>query len=126
MVKDLCLRVKIVVCPIVRSDSGLALSSRNQYLSEEQRDIGLTLYRGLVLGEKLFEEKADPKQLVQKVIDYIQTESRVELDYIKLNDPNTLEEITSPDQLKNGGLLSGAIRIGGVRLIDNICLGCQL
>jgi pantoate ligase/cytidylate kinase len=120
MVTDLNLPVEIVSCPTVREASGLALSSRNQYLTEEQREQAAVLYRGLHHAEQAFRSG---EQMTIKLIETMKTElasvSEITPEYIELVDPSTLAPL---EQVEDTGLLAIAARLGSTRLIDNILL----
>src|SRR5436309_13482789 len=92
MVRDLDFPVRIEVCPIVREADGLALSSRNAYLSPEERKSGLVLYRSLMRVRKLFETKErDSAKLIEAARQEFATEAGVRLDYFEIVNPDTLE-----------------------------------
>lgn len=119
MVKDLNIPVEIVPCPIVREESGLALSSRNKYLTPEQKE------DALVLSKILFNIKAcynkgitDTKSLSETAYSYLNNAHPLE--YLEFRDKNDLEEKLSAD---NDTIVFIALKIGNVRLIDNIALG---
>ena len=120
LVKDLNLSVAIVTCPIVRESSGLALSSRNQYLSDEERVNAATLYRGLSQAEKLFRSgERTSATLVQAVKQELEKVPTLQPEYIELVDPMTLKTL---DTVTEEGLLALAARLGSTRLIDNCIL----
>lgn len=119
MVKDLNIPVEIVPCPIVREESGLALSSRNKYLTPEQKE------DALVLSKILFNIKAcynkgitDTKSLSETAYSYLNNAHSLE--YLEFRDKNDLEEKLSADK---DTIVFIALKIGNVRLIDNIALG---
>jgi pantoate ligase/cytidylate kinase len=120
MVKDLNLPVEVVACPTVRETSGLALSSRNQYLTSEQRTQAALLYQSLCQAEQAFRQGEQNSQvliaLVQSVLAKTPT---IAVEYIELVHPTMLEPLT---QVENSGLLAIAARLGTTRLIDNILL----
>lgn len=121
MVRDLMIPVEIVVAPIVREADGLALSSRNAYLSPEERRQATVLSRALRAIETSFksgEKKAAALIAAgQKVFD---EEPSVRVDYIEVIDPDTLESVTLA---QNGTLAAMAAFVGTTRLIDNLLLG---
>jgi pantoate ligase/cytidylate kinase len=120
IVRDLNLPVKIVPCPIVREASGLALSSRNQYLSDEERINATALYRGLSQAEKLFRSgERVSATLVQAVKQELKKVPLLQPEYIELVDPMTLKTL---DTVTDEGLLTLAARLGSTRLIDNTVL----
>jgi pantoate ligase/cytidylate kinase len=120
LVKDLNLPVEIKACPIIREASGLALSSRNQYLSDEEKSQAATLYQGLAKAQKLFRTgERLSATLIQAVKLELANVPVIHPEYIELVDPITLEPLeTVTDQ----GLLALAARLGSTRLIDNCIL----
>lgn len=118
MVRDLNMAVEIVVCPIVRDPDGLALSSRNAYLSPEERRSALVLYRSLVRAKELVEQgERQAEKLIAAAGGEISREPRVRLDYFQVVDPDTLLPVSSIAGLT---LLAVAAFLGRTRLIDNI------
>nr|CAG8434324.1 9374_t:CDS:2 [Entrophospora candida] len=142
MMKDLHFPIEMHVGETVRENDGLAMSSRNKYLSKEMRKVATTLYDALMIVKKSFYDKGirDREKLLQgahelierarKKVDEDQTlEFEVKLDYLSLADPETLEEIdfiVGEDEGGNGALLSGALYVGTTRLIDNLLLNCKI
>ena len=120
MVRDLNLPVMIEVCPIVREPDGLALSSRNAYLSPEEHKSALVLYRSLTRVKKLFDEgERDSAELLSAAKHEFGEHSGARLDYFEIVDPDTLEpRPTIRDQV----LVAVAAFVGTTRLIDNILL----
>lgn len=120
MVKDLNLSVEVVACSIVRETGGLALSSRNQYLSSEEKIKATALYRGLSQAEKLFRSgERLSATLVQAVKQELEKVPDLQPEYIELVDPMTLKSL---DSVTDEGLLVLAARLGSTRLIDNCVL----
>jgi pantoate--beta-alanine ligase len=120
MVRDLLFPVELDVCPTVREPDGLALSSRNSYLSAEQRRQALVLSRALLAVER--EAKAgdhESGKLIATALRILAEEPGVEVDYCRVVDPDTLEDI--PD-VGRGALVAVAARVGSTRLIDNLLL----
>ena len=120
MAADLNMPTKIVLMPIVRDKDGLALSSRNLYLTPKQRYCATVLHRALQLGQLMVSEgERDPAKIKQALQGVIEQEPEVRIDYIAVCDPQTLEPL---EQIVPGKvLLALAVRIGKSRLIDN-CL----
>lgn len=120
LVADFNLAVEIVPCPIVREASGLAMSSRNQYLTQEQKQQASVLYRALQQALKSFAsgDRAAAAALAAVKAE-VAREPAVELEYAELVDPNTLAPL---EVVETAGLLAVAARVGGTRLIDNIML----
>jgi pantoate ligase / CMP/dCMP kinase len=120
LVADLNLSVELRVCPIVREQDGLALSSRNQYLSPEQRTQATILNRGLRQAEQVFRAGGRLRQLlIDTVQAELQTVPSVQPEYIELVHPDTMLPL---QQVEEAGLLAVAARIGSTRLIDNLVL----
>lgn len=122
MVRDLDQPVEVIGCPTVRDEDGLALSSRNVYLSPEERAQALSLSRGLRRAKSVYEDGVrDAPSLRQFVEDEIKAQPLAAIDYVSLADAVTLEELTGP--VLAPALLSVAVRFGTTRLIDNVTLG---
>lgn len=116
--KDLNLGVAIQVRPTVRERDGLAMSSRNVYLSAENRLVAPVFYQALQAGRQAIERGVRDGKSVQEIMrEVLAKESAVHIDYLAVCDPSTLEPLTS---IKRQAVLLGAIRIGSVRLIDNV------
>ncbi len=121
MVADLNMDVEIVTLPTVREKDGLAMSSRNAYLNQEERRTATVLYRALCLAEQHWqsgEEKAG--RVRQKMTELIEAEPLASIDYVSIADTDTLEEM---EAIRPPALVSLAVRIGKTRLIDNIVIG---
>ncbi len=119
MVKDLNLPIAIKSMPIVREADGLAMSSRNRYLSPEERKGALAIPLSLQKAQELVAQgECDPKKILNAVVATLTESKIIEIDYVSLCDPNTLEELTA---LKHPALLAIACCIGKTRLIDH-CL----
>ena len=122
MVRDLAFDTEIVVLPIVREESGLALSSRNEYLNEEQRRAATVLHHALSQAREEYQEgEHNAARLIQKIRDVIEREPMARVDYISVNDAETLEKVEKLDD--RPVLISLAVFIGKTRLIDNVVLG---
>ncbi len=120
MVSDLNIPVEIVGLPIVRETDGLALSSRNVYLTPEQRIAATALNSSLRLAEQQFAAgERDADRIRAEMGALIAAEPQVEIDYISIADATTLEELTLVDR---PALVSLAVRFGPTRLIDNTAL----
>lgn len=121
MARDLGLPVEVVGRPTVREPDGLAMSSRNVYLSPKERQAALVLSRSLDLGSRLFREQGerDAAKILDVVRECIEGEPLVRLEYVSLADDETLEELPKVDR---PALLLVAARVGTTRLIDNIPL----
>lgn len=120
MVKDLCFDMKIVGVPIVREDDGLAMSSRNKYLSEAERPHALSLYTALQAAEKMVAEgERNPAKLVAHAKAVMTACPDLTIDYISVCDPVTLDEVTV---IEDRVLMALAVWLGKTRLIDNTIL----
>jgi pantoate--beta-alanine ligase len=120
MVRDLCLGVELVVCPTVREADGLALSSRNRYLSAAERDQALVLSRALKrMGAKFRTGERDAAALRAAGLRVLAREPAVRLDYLAVVDADTLEDRR---EASSGTLAAVAAWVGTTRLIDNILL----
>jgi pantoate--beta-alanine ligase len=117
MVKDLNLEAKIVVCPIVREDDGLAMSSRNQYLNSQERKAAPILYRCLESArQEVKQGEVRSERILRGVVNRIDAEPLAKLDYAEIVNEETLD----PDrEVRKGSLLALAAWIGKTRLIDN-------
>jgi pantoate--beta-alanine ligase len=120
MVRDLNFPLEIVVCPTVREPDGLALSSRNRYLSIDERAQALILHRALnAIERRAAEGELQSEQLIDAGLEVLAYEPYARLDYLKIVDPGTLEDIRDIGQ---GALVAIAAWLGSTRLIDNIVL----
>ena len=120
MVSDLNFPVELVVCPTVREPDGLALSSRNAYLSPEERKAATVLYRALSAARKKYDGgERDAESLRTTMREVVSFEPLAQEQYISAADPETLEELRKID---SAVLLSLAVRIGKTRLIDNFLI----
>ncbi|HCA93563.1 MAG TPA: cytidylate kinase [Cyanobacteria bacterium UBA9226] len=120
LVADLNIPVEIVACPTVREASGLAFSSRNQYLTEAQKAQASILYRSLQEGAKVFQAgDCDRAVIIEAVRSKLAEVSDIEVEYIELVDPQSLKSIA---KIEASGLLAIAARLGTTRLIDNMVL----
>jgi pantoate--beta-alanine ligase len=120
MVRDLDMDVEIVVCPIVREKEGLAMSSRNVYLTPEQRQQALVLQRALLRVQLMADRgERDAAKLVEIGKQVIAEEPGARLDYFAIVDPNSLDPVAD---VTNGALIAVAAYFGTTRLIDNILL----
>ncbi|MCF8109904.1 MAG: pantoate--beta-alanine ligase [Desulfobacteraceae bacterium] len=120
MVSDLNFDVKIIGSPTVRETDGLAMSSRNKYLSSGQRSSALTLYRALCDAKEMTakgETRADA--LIDAAVQTISAAPETSIDYVKICDPDTLEDVAVIDRPVLMGL---AVKVGRTRLIDNTIL----
>lgn len=117
MVRDLNMDIEVVGCPIIREEDGLARSSRNTYLSEEERKAALILSKTIFLGQKLIEEgERSAEVLLLKMRENLASEPLAKIDYVEAVNALTIENIT---ELKGEVLVAMAVYIGKTRLIDN-------
>ena len=120
MVRDLQFGVQLDVCPTVREADGLAMSSRNRYLSDEQRRQALVLSRALLaVKQKAQGGEHESAKLLAEALHVLAEEPEVQVDYCRIVDPDTLEDVTNVDR---GALVAVAARVGATRLIDNLLL----
>jgi pantoate--beta-alanine ligase len=118
MVKDLNMDIEVIGCPIVREDDGLAMSSRNVYLSPEERKQATALYRSFKLAQKLVEEGLrDPRRLEEEIKKFLSGFPLIkEIDYVAVVEPDTLQPAR---EIKGGERILVAVRMPSARLIDN-------
>ena len=116
LVLDLNIPVEIVPVPIVREDDGLAMSSRNTYLSKKERKAALCLSKAIFTGEKMANEGANLEKVLEKMTEIIKTENLAKIDYISAVDLETIENVENFNQ---NTLVAIAVYIGKTRLIDN-------
>ena len=121
MVKDLNMDVEVIGCPIIREEDGLALSSRNKYLTSEERKSALSISKALFKAKQMFENgEKDPVKIVDEMKKIISSQPLVkEIQYIEIVDPETL---TPKKRLEKGDVIAVAVFVGNTRLIDNIKL----
>jgi pantoate--beta-alanine ligase len=120
MVEELMLDVELLVLPIIRGDDGLALSSRNRYLSSDERSAAAAIPRALEAARELLAAgRTDPTELVQAASEVIAAEELLTIDYIALVDNKNLQPLTTVDR---EALLLIAVNCGKTRLIDNALL----
>lgn len=120
MVEDLNMGVEIIGMAIVREADGLAMSSRNRYLTSDQRKAALSLNRSLQEASQLFRSgERNPRRIIDAVERVIETERDVTIEYVEVRDTKTLEEI---EMIEGQAVIALAIKVGKVRLIDNVIL----
>jgi pantoate--beta-alanine ligase len=118
MVADLNMPLEIVIVPTVREPDGLAMSSRNVYLSPEQRKAAVVLSQSLKLAEKMYKEgERDAEKLRRAMRALIEKEPLGEIEYISIADGETLEEL---DEVRSPAVISLVVRFGKTRLLDNV------
>ena len=117
MVRDLNMDIEIIGCPIIREEDGLAKSSRNTYLSPEERKAAVILSKSLRLGKEAIKAgERDSKKIIEIITNNINTEKLAKIDYVEIVDPLSIENI---DKIENSALVAMAVYIGKTRLIDN-------
>ena len=117
MVKDLNMPLTITGCPIIREEDRLAKSSRNTYLSPEERKAALVLSRSIFLGKEMVEKgERDCKRILAAMTEEIEKEPLAKIDYVKIVDLDTMQQV---EKIDRGILAAIAVYIGKTRLIDN-------
>ncbi len=118
MVEDLNYSINIISCPTIREKNGLAMSSRNEYLSKDEFNSASIIYSSLKMAEKLLiDGEKNPNFIRNRIKKHISQNKAILIDYISISDNSTLEEVNS--DIEKDILISIAIYIGKVRLIDN-------
>jgi pantoate--beta-alanine ligase len=123
MARDLRLGADIVGCPTVREPDGLAMSSRNAYLTPEQRREALALSRGMVAASELWKRGERDPRVLRACVRGLAGQGGVALEYVSVADPLTLAELEAP---ADSAVISLAARVGRARLIDNVLLGIDV
>ena len=116
MVQDMNFDVEVVGCPIVREEDGLAKSSRNTYLSDEERKAALCLSKSVKKGMKIIKEGISAKEVLDEMKKVINQEPLAKIDYVSMVDSLTMEDVETVDR---DVLVAMAVYIGKTRLIDN-------
>ncbi|NLZ94742.1 MAG: pantoate--beta-alanine ligase [Bacteroidales bacterium] len=120
MVRDLHIDLELIVCPIVREADGLALSSRNTYLSNEERKQALILNQSLLKAKKAYlQGEKDTNKLIQLITDTITSKPLAKIDYVSIYAYPSLQEI---NKIESSAIIAVAVHFGKTRLIDNIIL----
>jgi len=123
MNSDLNLGVEIVVMPTVREPDDLAMSSRNAYLSPQERQAALVLYRALCVAHQMYSQQEQRTPIIREALKkMIRDEPMAQLDYVSIANPDTLDEL---EVIQGPALVSLAVLIGKTRLIDNMVLGIK-
>ena len=122
MVRDLNMDIEIVGCPIVREEDGLAKSSRNTYLSPEERKAALILSKTVALGKELAKTEKDANKVVEAMKKNIETEPLAKIDYVEAVDALSMAPV---EKLEGTCMLAMAVYIGKTRLIDNTLINEQ-
>jgi len=120
MVKDLNYDIEIVAAPIVREKDGLAMSSRNAYLSGEERTQAPVLYQSLLEAKELvLKGEIDAASIKNRVMYVLESAPLAIVEYVEIVEPDTIRPV---DTIEDGGLLAIAVRFGKTRLIDNLII----
>lgn len=120
LVRDLNFDIRIIGVPIVREADGLAMSSRNSYLSRDERRSALSLYKSIQLAqERLAQGIRDASQLIAEASGLIRSHPHTRIDYVTLCDPETLEDVPV---VQGPSLMALAVHVGKTRLVDNTIL----
>lgn len=120
MVRDLNMDIEIVGCPIVREEDGLAKSSRNTYLNEEERAAALILSKAVFLGQKMAADGETDTAVIKKaMIEKIESEPLAKIDYVEIVDGLSMQSV---DKIEGSILAAMAVYIGKTRLIDNFII----
>lgn len=123
MVRDLNFDIEIVGCPIIREEDGLAKSSRNTYLSDEERNAAVILNQSLKIGKAMVENgEKDAAKVKEAIVKNLSAEPLAKIDYVEVVDFNTIEPITT---IKGSVLTAIAVYIGKTRLIDNFIVNIE-
>ena len=123
MVRDFMLPVRVVGCPTVREPDGLAMSSRNAYLTAEQRAAAPALHQALTSASEAYRSGVtDPEQLERQVRERLGQVPDLAVDYAQVFSEDTLER---PQQVRPGDVLAIAVKLGSTRLIDNVVFGAD-
>ena len=120
MVRDLNMDIEIVGCPIVREEDGLAKSSRNTYLNEEERAAALILSKAVFLGQKMVADGETDTAVIKKaMIEKVESEPLAKIDYVEIVDGLSMQPV---DKIEGSILAAMAVYIGKTRLIDNFII----
>jgi pantoate--beta-alanine ligase len=121
LTRDLAFDTEIVILPTVREETGLALSSRNAYLSDDERRAATVLYRALRTAKEAYKNgERNGARIADWVRSTVETEPRARLDYVSVTDADTLEKLDKLDD--RPVLIALAVHVGKTRLIDNVVL----
>ena len=124
MVKDLFMNVELRLMPIVREEDGLAKSSRNVYLSQEERKAALVLSRSLAHAKEAFQKGERNKDVLLTIVkNEIEEEPMSDINYVEMYEMPGLAEL--PETIEGNALLAVAVRFGKTRLIDNVILEAE-
>jgi len=116
MVQDLNFDIEIIGCPIIREDDGLAKSSRNTYLNQEERQAALCLSQAIKKGQDIISQGMNANDIIDEMRAIIEKEELAKIDYISMVDALTMQPV---EKVENNVLVAMAVYIGKTRLIDN-------
>jgi pantoate--beta-alanine ligase len=117
MTRDLNMDIEIIGYPTIREQDGLAMSSRNTYLSPDERSRALLISAGLAEAERLFRNGTRDAALIRQEVERIlKSKEGIDIEYVSVTDPETLEDI---GKIQNKALVAIACHVGKTRLIDN-------
>jgi pantoate--beta-alanine ligase len=117
MVQALDMPIDVIACPTLRDPDGMAMSSRNAYLSPEERQKGLSISRALMMGYKEFKDGVRQTNRLITTMQKVMLEQHLSIDYVAAVDPETLKPV---EKIEGPTLLAIAARVGNTRLIDNV------
>ena len=118
MVEELNYPIQVVPCPIIREENGLAMSSRNKYLTENEFSVAAIIFKALESGKKLLKDgELDGDKLRREIYQIIKSEPAFTIDYVSVASGNTLEEFEG--ELSGNIIVSVALFLSKTRLIDN-------
>lgn len=116
MVSDLRIPVEVIGCPIVREKDGLAMSSRNRYLTAEERKRAISFHKGILAAQKMVRDGIRETKSIENSVKNILNESNLTVDYVSICHPDTLEKV---DYIEGAARIFVAAKVGKTRLIDN-------
>jgi pantoate--beta-alanine ligase len=120
MVRELNMNLEVIVCPTIREKDGLAMSSRNTYLTPEERQVAPVLYKSLMLAKEMHAKgEHDAVEIRKAMTEMITAVPQAQIDYISIASLDTLDEI---NEINGKALISLAVKLGKPRLIDNIII----
>jgi pantoate--beta-alanine ligase len=120
MTRDLDFPIEIIICPTIREKNGLAMSSRNSYLSPEERQAATVLFRSLSAAQAAYNNGERKAEVLRRIVrESVASESLANLQYVSCADFESLQEV---EEIKGKTLLSMAVFLGRTRLIDNFIL----
>lgn len=123
MVKDLNMDLKVITMPVIRENGGLAMSSRNAYLSQAQRKDALVLYKALLLAKRMIENgRRSSREIINRMKALISQKGSAKIDYIEIVERDTLRPM---EKISGEILIALAVYIGKTRLIDSIITKAQ-